>query len=108
MKIIIGASNQGPFPNPSLYPDQIRALVLDILKSEKAGKPETSFWTLNRTVLDMVHAAESELNEGLSYEDVSVLTSSDLVPLLSLESEDYLCHFALGDLFERNSEIWRR
>ena len=85
----------------NLYPDTIRKQIQVLLDREEEGLPEHHIFTLNRTILDMVKSVGSKDNVPLSYEDVFLFSDGKLVPLLDIRAEDWLCHFALGDLLER-------
>ena len=95
-----------PFPSEAhLYPYEIRAEIIRLLDEEEVeveGGPEDyhHLVTLDRTVLDMITHPD---REGclLSYDDALLLVEGIPVPLLDFHSEEWLCHFALGDMFAR-------
>jgi len=86
-----------------LRPSEIRRRIDDFLVAEEEGGEEVCIVTMNRTVLDMVTHPEVKTAGPISYEDVVIWSdeAEDLVPLLSLHSEDWLVHFALGDVINR-------
>lgn len=95
-----------PFPTDYLHPREIRVRILVLTREEEddeSGETEHKLITMNRTVLDLVTYPEIKSPGPMDYEDVWVwsVEKEGLVPLLSLFSEDWMAHFALGDLLER-------
>lgn len=86
-----------------LTPREIREVIQEFLEREEHEDIEFKLITMNRTVLDMVKHPESKNASSLTYEDVFIWKDGRLVPLLDLYDEDWLSHFALGDLFDRNA-----
>jgi hypothetical protein len=83
-------------------PCEIRADILSFLKKESKYDLDHKIVTMNITILNMISNKSEDHN--ISYEDVYVYCeeNSNLVSLLEIHSEDYLSHFALGDLLEYN------
>jgi hypothetical protein len=95
-----------PFPTDFLWPREIRSRIVALLKEEEvdeSGETEFKLVTMNRTVLDLVTHQDIKNPGPMDYEDVYVWSDEkkDLVPLLELHDEDWLVHFALGDLLDR-------
>lgn len=92
----------------NLSPHHIRQMIKYLLDTEERvfeATPSSEFEfcivTLNRTILDMVGSSEHQL---IPYENVWVWDekSLSLRPLLEVKDLDWLAHFALGDLLDRN------
>ena len=99
-----------PFLTEFLTPAEIRTRLSALYEREHqlqdAGTygPDTEvrIVSMNRTVLDVVSSENAKEVEHMTYEDVLVWKEGwGLVPLLDLRQHDWLCHFLLGDLFER-------
>lgn len=116
MKLAIATPQQvgpdwTPFLTEWLSPAEIRHKLHDLVQREEtlmdAGllddATEVRIVSMNRTVIDSVTHAEAKNVGHMTYEDVVVWKESrGLVPLLELHSDDWLCHFRLGSLFERD------
>jgi hypothetical protein len=103
MKVAIAKPEQvgndwTPLVTDFLLPSEIRRKISEILISEEtSGGFEFRIVTMNRTVLDLARPE----GPSICYDDVFVWSDDGLVPLLTLHTEDWLCHFQLGDLFDR-------
>jgi len=87
-----------------LRPSEIRARVLALIAEEEADDTfdiEHKLVTMNRTVFDLVTYSEVNCPGPMDYKDVFIWKDYRLVPLLDLHEEAWLCHFALGDIIER-------
>lgn len=94
------------FPTDFLRPSEIRARIADLLQEEDAddsGETEHLLVTMNRTVFDHVTYPELKCPGPLDYGDVFLWSddAKDLVPLLEFHSEEWLSHFSLGDVIDR-------
>jgi len=99
-----------PFPfDPFTHPNEIRETVKALIAREEQTGVELNVVTMNRTLLDMIRASGSKNAADLYYEDVLLWDGEKLSPLLDHYSEDWLSHFALGDLFDRGElDLTRR
>ena len=91
------------FHTDFVRPSEIRARIEALIRAEDSGGTENHLVTMNRTVLDMVTHPNSKCPGPMGYEDVLVwsVETGGLVPLLSLHEEDWLAHFSLGDVIDR-------
>lgn len=84
-----------------LYPDEIRKIIYFLTKKEQEDSTEYYFSTLDPIVISMIQNGDYRECD-LSYDDVYILSEGNLIPLLSKYSSEYLTHFNMMDLFERN------
>ncbi len=77
-----------------LYPNEIRDIVKRL---DSELRFNTLFYTLNRTILDMVGPQDHKV---FDYDDVYIVVSGNLKFLTDYVDPNYLAHFALGDLLE--------
>ena len=91
------------FHTEFVRPSEIRRRISLLLAEEEATEEECHLVTMNRTVLDLVTASECKNVGPIIYEDVLVWSDEqdDLVPLLDIHSEEWLVHFSLGDIINR-------
>ena len=94
------------FPTDFQKPSEIRARIHALIQDEDAddtGETEHLLVTMNRSVLDLVTHHNVKTPGPMDYEDVFFWSDEkgDLVPLLDLHSEEWLVHFALGDVIDR-------
>jgi hypothetical protein len=105
MKIVIGKPSQvgpgwTPFPADAfMTPREIR-LELERIVAEDEAKEESTLQivTMNYTVLDMIHSAESKNKPLITYDETYVVVDKQIVPLLERHNEEWLCMCSLGDL----------
>ena len=113
MKLAVATPEQAgtawtPFPTDFARPREIRSRIealalLDRDEAHREAHGEVRIATMNRTVLDMVLSSSAKNVGPLAYEDVLVWVEArgELVPLLTLFREEYLSHFELGMLYDR-------
>lgn len=94
------------FPTDFVRPSEIRARIYALILDEDDDETDATEYklvTMNRTVLDMVTHPEIKCPGPMDYDDVFVWSdeAEDLVPLLTLHEEDWLVHFSLGDIIDR-------
>jgi hypothetical protein len=83
---------------PGEIREHITTLVAEHEALQELNGQSYQLMTTNRTVLDMV-----ERGYGIPYEDVYVMRDGEPSPLLAHYKEEWLSHFALGDLY--NTEM---
>lgn len=91
-----------PLGTENISPEHIRRVILYMLENEKTlFNFEYKIVTFNRTILDMVGIRDYQL---IDYENVWLWDAnlSMLRQLTKIKDLDWLAHFALGDLLDRN------
>lgn len=113
MKLAIATPKQAgiewtPFLTEFMTPAEIRLKLAGWIQTERdsgdAGDDtEFKIVTMNRTVLDQVTSEHAKNVGPITYENVLVWKEDHgrLVPLLALHDDCWLCHFSLGDVFDR-------
>jgi len=92
------------FPTDFLRPSEIRARIHALIDEEDADDTcatEHMLVTMNRTVYDLVTYPELNCPGPMDYADVYVWRDGELLELLDLYQEEWLSHFALGDVLDR-------
>ena len=91
------------FHTDFVRPSEIRARIEALIRAEDSGGTENHLVTMNRTVLDMATHPDIKCPGPMDYEDVFVWKDGRLVSLLDIHDADWLVHFRLGDVFDREA-----
>lgn len=91
------SDNWIPFPTDAFSsPNEIRKEALSLFSDEQRFE-DLCIVTMNRTVIDMIGG-----DDFVDYHNTYIYDGTKLVLLTDVYDEQYLCHFVLGDLFERD------